>query len=72
METSDFYNDKKYCEHCGDYVNYLMGLEHSFCVRCGERVRLFSKQDWETFHESLSRGRQKGGRPRKQRGNKSA
>ena len=68
METSDFYNDKKYCEHCDDYVNYLMGLEHSFCVSCGERVRLFSKQDWESFHETLARGRQKGGRPRKQRG----
>ena len=72
MENPDFYTDKKYCAHCDDYVNYLMAMDHSFCVNCGERVRLFSKKDWESFNESLSRGRSKGGRPRKNRQEKSA
>jgi hypothetical protein len=54
-------------------VTYLMGVEHSYCTECGNRVRLFSQSDWVTFTENLARQRPKGGRPRKeQRGRESA
>jgi hypothetical protein len=73
MEPTDFYSDLKYCAQCDKYVTYLMGVEHSYCTVCGERVRLFSQNDWNTFSENLSRNRPKGGRPRKeQRGRESA
>ena len=72
MENPDYYNDRKYCEQCQRYVSYLMSLDHSYCTECGERVRLFSQNDWETFHDTLQRQKPKGGRPRKQRGKESA
>ncbi len=71
MEQSNYYSDHKYCTHCQKYVSYLMSTDHSYCTECGERVKLFSKEDWEQFHEGLSRQRPKGGRPRK-RGRESA
>ncbi len=70
MNKPDFYKDKKFCAECEGYVNYLMGLEFSYCVTCGGRVRLFSKQDWENFNDTISRGRPKGGRPRKKQNKK--
>jgi hypothetical protein len=42
-----------------------MSIEHSYCVQCGGEVRLFSKEDWENFHENLTARRPRGGRPRK-------
>ena len=65
MENSDFYNDRKFCESCTDYVPYLQGMEHSYCTQCGSQVRLFSEEDWTAFQTSLSERRPKGGRPRK-------
>lgn len=65
MYPSDFYNDRKYCEHCCEYVSYLQSMEQSYCVQCGEAVRLFSSEDWETFNASLKERRPKGGRPKK-------
>lgn len=72
MENPDYYNDRKYCSHCKKYVTYLMSLDHSYCTDCGHRVRLFSEDDWESFHNTLQRQKPKGGRPRKQRGKESA
>ncbi len=72
MET-DFYNDKKFCPHCEDYVSYLQSMEQSYCIECGQQVRLFSDEDWDQFHASLQDRKPKGGRPRKtQRGKESA
>ena len=72
MEHTDFYNDRKYCQACGDYVPYLQSMEHSYCAVCGSKARLFSDDDWKSFHDSLKE-RQKGGRPRKrQEGKESA
>ena len=65
MDRIDFYDDKKFCPCCDDYVTYLMSVEHSFCTRCGGEVRLFSKDDWEEFHSEMAAKRPKGGRPRK-------
>ena len=62
---SDFYDDRKFCPVCQDYVSYLQSMEHSYCVQCGQQVRLFSDADWDQFHTSLQERRPKGGRPRK-------
>jgi hypothetical protein len=68
MDHADFYTDRKYCPECLEYVPYLMSLETSFCASCGSEVRLFSKEDWESFHASMKDKRPKGGRPRKGEG----
>jgi hypothetical protein len=65
METPDYYNDRKFCSHCNQYVAYLMSIEHSYCVECGKEVRLFSQQDWSSFHQQMEERKPKGGRPRK-------
>ncbi len=65
MDNLDYYSDKKYCPTCDDYVSYLMSIEQSFCTHCGGEVRLFSKDDWEQFNDSMAAKRPKGGRPRK-------
>lgn len=65
MDQPDFYTDRKYCPTCNDYVPYLMSMDHSYCVSCGQRVRLFSDNDWQVFNESIKERKPKGGRPRK-------
>lgn len=70
MDYPDFYSDQKYCHTCEGYVPYLMSMDHSYCVHCGERVRLFSESDWKEFHESMKARRPKGGRPRKNKTDK--
>ena len=50
---SDFYQDRKYCPQCTDYVSYLQSMEHAYCVNCGGQVRLFSEDDWNSFHTAL-------------------
>lgn len=70
METTDFYNDRKFCNGCNDYVPYLQSLDSSYCAVCGDKVRLFSDDDWATFNDSLKERRPKGGRPRKTRQDK--
>jgi len=71
MDYGDFYSDRKFCPGCNDYVPYLMSLEHSYCVVCGETVKLFSEQDWDSFRDEIKQ-RPKGGRPRKNRDKESA
>ncbi|HVS09337.1 MAG TPA: hypothetical protein VMS76_05625 [Planctomycetota bacterium] len=65
MENLDYYSDRKFCSHCNGYVAYLMSVDHSYCVTCGNEVRLFSKDDWTAFNDSMQSKRPKGGRPRK-------
>ena len=65
MDNIDFYSDRKYCPDCDEYVHYLMSVEHSYCVQCGARVRLFSKDDWENFNEGITRNKGRGGRKRR-------
>ena len=57
MIRSDFYQDKKYCPRCHEYVRYLQSLDSSFCVECGAKVRLFSSADKRAFQKSLKSGR---------------
>ncbi|MBK8097080.1 MAG: hypothetical protein IPK26_08235 [Planctomycetes bacterium] len=55
MNTGDYYGEKKFCEHCKTYVRYLMSCDHSFCVECGNRVRLFSRDDSRRFTDNVQR-----------------
>ena len=48
-----YYNAKKYCPSCRDYVRYLQSIDSSFCVECGSKVRLFSTADKKAFLDSL-------------------
>lgn len=76
MDNRDFYSDLKYCTTCLKYVSYMMSMDHSYCCECGQRVKLFSNEDWSNFHDSIARAKPKGGRPRgkerDQRGRESA
>lgn len=65
MDAIDYYSDKKWCPCCQNYVAYLMSVDSSFCVQCGGEVRLFSKEDWDSFHSGLQTKKPKGGRPKK-------
>jgi hypothetical protein len=65
MGESNFYNETKWCDSCGKYVHYLLSLDHSFCVECGGKVRLYSETDWQQLNEELAARRPKGGRPKK-------
>jgi hypothetical protein len=71
MEPLDYYNDRKYCTACREYVPYLMSTDHSYCAQCGTQVRLFSDADWSAFNESML-AKRKGGRPRKGQDKESA
>lgn len=52
---SEFYDEQKWCEQCGKYVRFLMSVNHSYCVHCGDRVRLFSKKDSVRFQDNVQR-----------------
>ena len=67
MEFGDFYDDRKFCTQCNDYVPYLMSMDHSYCTGCGSPVKLFSKEDWGIFTEKISPAKKKSGRPAKKR-----
>ncbi|MCA8943351.1 MAG: hypothetical protein KDB80_12380 [Planctomycetes bacterium] len=55
MEIRDFYNELKWCADCNDYVRYMMSVNHSYCTACGNRVRLFSKEDSKRFSEQVQK-----------------
>lgn len=51
----DFYREQKWCGKCQDYVPYMMSVNHSYCVHCGERVRLFSKEESKNFSDDVQK-----------------
>ena len=55
MGTNGFDQEKKWCEQCKSYVRYLMSMDHSYCAHCGQRVRLFSREDSQRFTETVQR-----------------
>ena len=68
MDAIDFYKEQKWCEKCETYVRFLMSVDHSFCVHCGTRVRLFSKEDLKAFQEAANEKKNfAGGRKRSRR-----
>ncbi len=55
MTQRDFYDEKKWCATCRDYVTYMMSVNHSYCAQCGERVKLFNKEDAKGFTEEVQK-----------------
>ncbi|MBL8731062.1 MAG: hypothetical protein JNN13_01695 [Planctomycetes bacterium] len=53
--NAEFYNEQKWCEHCKQYVRFLMSVNHSYCVHCGGRVRLFNRNDSQSFQATVQR-----------------
>jgi hypothetical protein len=53
--TSEFYTEQKWCDHCNGYVRFMMSVNHSYCIECGGRVRLFNRQDSSNFQETVQR-----------------
>jgi len=54
----NYYNARKYCPSCRDYVRYLQSLDDSYCVACGSKVRLFSSADKKAFLEGMKAQKQ--------------
>ncbi len=55
MSQRDFYNEKKWCGNCRDYVAYMMSVNHSYCTQCGGKVKLFNKEDAKGFSEEVQK-----------------
>ena len=55
MGTCDYYDEQKYCEQCKSYVRFMMSVNYSYCVDCGGRVRLFSREDAQNFQDRVQR-----------------
>lgn len=53
--NTEFYDEAKWCDQCKGYVRFLMSVNHSFCVQCGGRVRLFNRDDGSRFSETVQR-----------------
>jgi hypothetical protein len=53
--NSEFYDEQKWCEQCKGYVRFLMSVNFSYCVHCGGRVRLFSRNDGQQFEDHVQR-----------------
>lgn len=55
MSLRDFYNEKKWCLECREYVAYMMSVNYSYCTQCGGKVKLFSKADAKGFSEEVQK-----------------
>ena len=53
--NTEFYTEQKWCDHCNGYVRFMMSVNHSYCVDCGGRVRLFNRDDSQNFQETVQR-----------------
>jgi len=53
--NTEFYSEQKWCDPCGGYVRFLMSVNHSYCIDCGGRVRLFSRDDSRDFQDTVQR-----------------
>ena len=51
---ADYYDDHRFCPRCGTYVPYLLSPMGAFCVRCDQRVLLFSQEEHRAFLHSLT------------------
>ncbi|MCU0867838.1 MAG: hypothetical protein MUC36_28975, partial [Planctomycetes bacterium] len=40
--TASFYRETKWCGACSAQVRYIASVDHSYCVDCGGKVRLFA------------------------------
>ena len=53
--SSDFDREMKWCDACKAKVRFLMSVNHSFCVDCGGKVRMFSREESLLFAETVQR-----------------
>ncbi|MAD34899.1 MAG: hypothetical protein CMJ88_14235 [Planctomycetes bacterium] len=53
--NTEFYSEQKWCDQCQSYVRFLMSINHSYCIDCGGRVRLFSGDDKRSFQDTVQR-----------------
>jgi hypothetical protein len=63
--SNSFYNDRKFCPCCEDYVAYLASPVQSYCIQCAGEVRIMSPEDWATFNHDRAKSpvRRKGKGP---------
>ena len=54
-KQAEFYSESKWCDECKGYVRFLMSVNHSYCVDCGGKVRLFSRDDGRSFTDTVQR-----------------
>jgi hypothetical protein len=59
MQIRDYYNEEKWCPACQKYVRYIMSVNHSYCIECGSRVKLFSRDDAQQFSEQVQKSKWK-------------
>jgi len=57
MADTEFYRELKWCDACRKQVRFLMSVNHSFCVQCGGKVRMFSREESLRFAETVQRHR---------------
>lgn len=67
MEPTNYYSEKKFCPRCDQYVRYLMSTDSSYCVDCGGKVQLFSKEDRKVFLTTLKPAKPAGRKGRDKR-----
>jgi hypothetical protein len=58
-----YYNTKKYCPSCREYVRFLQSIDDSFCVECGSKVRMFSTADKTAFMDGLQKDKSRNMNP---------
>ena len=52
MNNQSFYDDRKFCPCCQEYVAYLASPTQSYCVQCAGEVRIMSPEDWAAFNHN--------------------
>ena len=53
MPRADYYEDRRFCPTCSEYVLYISSIDRAYCIECGGRVRLFSAPDMARFRSAL-------------------
>jgi predicted amidophosphoribosyltransferase len=50
--TASFYRETKWCGSCSAQVRYIASVDHSYCVQCGGKVRLFAPEQRQALAEA--------------------
>ena len=50
--TASFYRETKWCGSCSAQVRYIASVDHSYCVQCGGKVRLFAPEQRAALTEA--------------------
>ncbi len=52
-----FYDETKWCGACSRDVRFLMSVNHSYCIDCGNTVTMFRREAGSAFDERVQRHR---------------